>query len=454
MPFVPLGVVPEAASSFLLPMIAGYQRAAELLLLGQPFSAEKALAAGFVTEIVPEEKLLEHARAAAIAVAALPPASVRLTKQLMKRQLGAAIAAQMARGRPHLRRAPAVGRGEGGDDRLLREAQARLLQVLTGANVAMEIKHRFVETNGLRMHLAEAGQGPLVMLCHGWPESWYSWRHQLIALAEAGYHAVAPDQRGYGQTDKPEAIDQYTLMHLVGDMVGLLDALGEPTAVIAGHDWGAPVAWHARAAASGPLPRGDRAQRALPAARFDASHDRDAADRRTRCSTSSIFSSRALPRPNSSAIPGRPSCRSSMADQGDASRGVRVAGASDVGMVPRAGGFLRGARCPRRCRSGSPRRTSISTPASSSAAASAGGLNWYRNIDRNWEIFAPWAGREGHRAGALHGGRPRPGCRLPRHGQAAAGAQARSFHSCGRRSSCPAAAIGPSRNGPPKSMRR
>ncbi len=95
MPFVPLGLVPEAASSLLLPMIAGYQRAAELLLLGQPFSAEKALAAGFVTEIVPEEKLLEHARAAAIGVAALPPASVRLTKQLMKRQLGAAIASQM-----------------------------------------------------------------------------------------------------------------------------------------------------------------------------------------------------------------------------------------------------------------------------------------------------------------------------------------------------------------------
>ena len=96
MPFVPLGLVPEAASSLLLPMIAGYQRAAELLLLGQPFGAEKALAAGFVTEIVPEERLLEHAAAAAAAVAALPPASVRLTKQLMKRQLATAIGAQMA----------------------------------------------------------------------------------------------------------------------------------------------------------------------------------------------------------------------------------------------------------------------------------------------------------------------------------------------------------------------
>jgi enoyl-CoA hydratase/carnithine racemase len=96
LPFVPLGLVPEAASSLLLPMLAGYQRAAELLLLGQAFTAEKALAAGIVTEIVPEEALLERARAAAAAVAALPPESVRLTKQLMKRPIAAAIAAQMA----------------------------------------------------------------------------------------------------------------------------------------------------------------------------------------------------------------------------------------------------------------------------------------------------------------------------------------------------------------------
>ena len=95
MPFVPLGLVPEASSSLLLPMIAGYQRAAELLLLGQPFGAEKALAAGFVTEIVPEAELLEYARNAAVAVAALPPASVRAAKALMKRPLLAPIAAQM-----------------------------------------------------------------------------------------------------------------------------------------------------------------------------------------------------------------------------------------------------------------------------------------------------------------------------------------------------------------------
>src|ERR1700712_2172769 len=107
------------------------------------------------------------------------------------------------------------------------------------------IAHRFIETNGIRMHVAGKGAGPLVLLCHGFPESWYSWRHQIDALADAGFHVVAPDMRGYGQTEAPEAIDQYSMLHLVGDMVGVLDALAEDTAVIAGHDWGAPVAWHA-----------------------------------------------------------------------------------------------------------------------------------------------------------------------------------------------------------------
>ena len=82
-----------------------------------------------------------------------------------------------------------------------------------------DITHRTVEANGIRIHVAEAGEGPLVLLCHGFPKSWYSWRHQLKALAEAGFRAVAPDMRGYGRTDRPEAIEAYTLLHLVGDMV-------------------------------------------------------------------------------------------------------------------------------------------------------------------------------------------------------------------------------------------
>src|SRR5215471_8229628 len=105
--------------------------------------------------------------------------------------------------------------------------------------------HRIVETNGIRMHIEEQGTGPTVLLCHGFPECWYSWRHQLSALAAAGFHAVAPDMRGYGQSDAPPEIERYTLLHMVGDMIGLIDALGVAQAVIAGHDWGAPVAWHA-----------------------------------------------------------------------------------------------------------------------------------------------------------------------------------------------------------------
>ena len=84
-----------------------------------------------------------------------------------------------------------------------------------------------------------------MLFCHGFPETWYSWCHQVPALAEAGFRAVAPDMRGYGETESPAAVDQYTLLHLVGDMVGLLDALCVEKAVIVGHDWGAPVAWQA-----------------------------------------------------------------------------------------------------------------------------------------------------------------------------------------------------------------
>ncbi len=106
------------------------------------------------------------------------------------------------------------------------------------------IVHRTIETNGINMHIAEAGEGPLVLLLHGFPELWYSWRHQLPALAAAGYHAVAPDVRGYGRTDAPEAIESYTMLNHTADAVGVLDALGEETAVVVGHDWGAPMAWH------------------------------------------------------------------------------------------------------------------------------------------------------------------------------------------------------------------
>jgi pimeloyl-ACP methyl ester carboxylesterase len=88
------------------------------------------------------------------------------------------------------------------------------------------IAQRTIEANGIHLHIAEQGEGPLVVLCHGFPESWYSWRHQLAALSAAGFHAVAPDMRGYGRSDRPEAIDQCTMLHLVGDMVASLTRSG------------------------------------------------------------------------------------------------------------------------------------------------------------------------------------------------------------------------------------
>ena len=95
------------------------------------------------------------------------------------------------------------------------------------------------------MFLLEQGQGPLVVLCHGWPELSYSWRHQIPALAAAGFHVVAPDMRGFGRTTAPADAGVYTIMDNVGDIVALVAALGEKQAIVVGHDWGAPVAWHA-----------------------------------------------------------------------------------------------------------------------------------------------------------------------------------------------------------------
>lgn len=103
-----------------------------------------------------------------------------------------------------------------------------------------------ITTNGIGLRVAQAGHsGPLVLLVHGWPECWYSWRHQLLALADAGYRAVAPDMRGYGGSDAPAAVEDYDIATVCADLIGLLDALGEQSAALIGHDWGAIIAWQA-----------------------------------------------------------------------------------------------------------------------------------------------------------------------------------------------------------------
>jgi pimeloyl-ACP methyl ester carboxylesterase len=104
------------------------------------------------------------------------------------------------------------------------------------------MNHRTVNARGIRIHLVEEGRGPLVLLVHGFPESWYSWRHQLPAIAAAGFRAAAIDVRGYGRSSAPVEIEAYGMLHHVNDNLGVVEALGERTAVIVGHDWGSPMA--------------------------------------------------------------------------------------------------------------------------------------------------------------------------------------------------------------------
>jgi pimeloyl-ACP methyl ester carboxylesterase len=110
---------------------------------------------------------------------------------------------------------------------------------------APSLRERTISTNGVDLHVVEAGDdgAPVVLLCHGFPELSYSWRHQIPALAEAGYHVLAPDQRGYGRSSRPEKIEDYDIVNLTADACGVLDAVGAESAVFVGHDWGSMVVW-------------------------------------------------------------------------------------------------------------------------------------------------------------------------------------------------------------------
>jgi pimeloyl-ACP methyl ester carboxylesterase len=247
-----------------------------------------------------------------------------------------------------------------------------------------EIRHRTVETNGIRLHVAEQGEGPLVVLCHGFPESWYSWRHQLQALSDAGFHAVAPDMRGYGQSDRPAEIEQYTLLHLVGDMVGLVGALGAESAVIAGHDWGAPVAWHGallrpdlfRAVIGLSVPFRPRGS-ARPSTMMPQTDD-------------AVFYQLYFQAPGVAEAELERDVRDSI-------RRLAFSGSGDgpgrdLRMVPRAGGFLSRTTNPDSLPPWLTEADIDFYAAEFSRAGFRGGLNWYRNIDRNWELLAPFAG--------------------------------------------------------------
>jgi pimeloyl-ACP methyl ester carboxylesterase len=236
------------------------------------------------------------------------------------------------------------------------------------------------------MHIAEAGSGPLVLLLHGFPECWYSWRHQLTALARAGYHAVAPDQRGYCRTGGPDAVDQYTMLHLTGDVIALMDALGEPQAVVAGHDWGAPVAWHTALlrpdrvrgviGLSVPYrPRGSRPPIAAMRSMFGDGF------------YMVYFQQPGVADAELAADPRRTFTRLLRSPSGDGP----ATGAAPV--VPPGGGFLDIGAVARDASAPPAWLTSEDIEVFVTEYQDSGftkPLNWYRNMDRNWELTAAW----------------------------------------------------------------
>jgi pimeloyl-ACP methyl ester carboxylesterase len=260
---------------------------------------------------------------------------------------------------------------------------------LSYAQATGSVAHRKIGTNGIHLHFVEQGEGPLIVLCHGFPDLWYSWRHQLPALSAAGFRAVAVDMRGYGQSDRPEAIDQYTLLHLVGDMVGLLDALGVQQAVIAGHDWGAVVAWHAallrpdrfRAVIALSLPY---LQRSPVAPTLVMPRRKDA-----------MFYLLYFQEPGVAEAELERDVRQTLVKMlgGGSVAGAprEESGGGPVGMVPRDG-VLSGRPTPATLPNWLTEADLDFYVREFERTGFRGGLNWYRNIDRNWELLAPFEG--------------------------------------------------------------
>ena len=243
-----------------------------------------------------------------------------------------------------------------------------------------------ISANGIELALLEQGEGPLVILCHGWPELSYSWRQQIPAIAAAGFRVVAPDMRGFGRTSAPAEIEAYSIFDTVGDMVALVAALGAKRAAIIGHDWGAPVAWHAAmfrpdifsAVAGLSVPPPSRG-RALPLASL-------------RASGITNFYWQYFQEPGVAEAEFERDVALSM-------RTLLGRGFSDPSaslFIEEGKGFLGEARADRPL----PDWLSEADLAFFSEAyrksGFRGGLNWYRNIDRNWELTAPWQGAQIH----------------------------------------------------------
>ncbi len=243
---------------------------------------------------------------------------------------------------------------------------------------------RTISANGIEIFVREQGQGPLVILCHGWPELSYSWRHQIPAIAEAGFHVVAPDMRGFGQTAAPADIEAYSIFDHVGDMVALVDTLGAKQAVIIGHDWGAPVAWHsalfrpdiftAVAGLSVPPPLRGR-ERPLEALRKNGITNFYWQYFQTPGVAESEFER----------------------DVGFSMRAIVGRGFTDPAaslFVEEGKGFLGDPAIPRALPDWISEDELSHFVETYRKSGFRGGFNWYRNIDRNWELTAPWHGAQ------------------------------------------------------------
>jgi pimeloyl-ACP methyl ester carboxylesterase len=244
---------------------------------------------------------------------------------------------------------------------------------------------RTISANGIELFVREQGQGPLVLFCHGWPELSYSWRHQIPAIAAAGFHVVAPDMRGFGGSSAPADVGAYSIFDNVGDMVALVAALGEKQAVIIGHDWGAPVAWHAAmfrpdvftkvAGLSVPPPFRGR-NRPIESLResgitnfywqyFQTPGIAEAEFERDVASTMRLVLGRGVSDPAALYI----------------SEGKGFLG--NISPVAKLPDWL------------SETDIAYFTEAYRKSGF-RGGLNWYRNLDRNWDLTAPWQGAQIH----------------------------------------------------------
>ena len=244
-----------------------------------------------------------------------------------------------------------------------------------------------VTANGISQRYAECGSGPLVLFCHGWPESWYSWRHQMLALSAAGYRCVAPDMRGYGGTDAPADIESYTLLDMVGDMVALVKELGATEAVVIGHDWGAPVAWHCallrpdvfRAVVGMSVPWAPRGSIDLLSALRKQGITR--------------FYMQYFQSPGVAEAEFEQNVRTSLRRIYYTASGDMDQKGKGFSVLPDTGGFFANTVDPQALPSWLSEADLDWFSGEFSRAGFRGGLNWYRNLTRNWRLMAPWHGR-------------------------------------------------------------